>query len=537
MLRSFLIVALAGLLGSCSSGGGGWRERPHELPEALLPAEAAVTCPPAGDGDGRAPISVAMTGDVLPSRAPLPASEAERHVFAGLYETLVRLDCDGAARPGLARRWTAYDGGRVWRFELRPAARFWDGTPADATAVIASWRRSVALCRLRGEPDPFLRFDPRGDAVAILDRDELLIRLRTPSDNLPLDLAHPALAVVGDSDGRGWLAGSGPCRPEGSPRGGELTLLPAAEHPRGPSWPRLEILLIGEGTDARDLLDTGLHAVVDRSRRVHDYYAGRRLVDVLELPWDRWYYLIAPEADRRWTTGWEQRVLAREIGDALAAPADFSAYEPPPGLCTTLRAATPSLVPPPLPETEDRPASDENLILWPADDPEAGALAERLATVAARPIRDDDIPGRGPLARPPEPSPGDRPTALAVDPSALGAHVQQDPIGAAVVPWPRRFARPCDELARLLSLAAWLQAIALDGDAATEAVPPGARPAQFTDAAAPGSALAAMRRLERERVVQPLVRTRAFVAARPSIEGWDWNLDGSLRLERLGRQD
>jgi len=106
-----------------------------------------------------------------------------------------------------------------------------------------------------------------------------------------------------------------------------------------------------------------------------------------------------------------------------------------------------------------------------------------------------------------------------------------------VVPWPRRFARPCDELARLLSLAPWLQTVALDGDAATEAVPPGARPAQFTDAAAPGSALAAMRRLERERVVQPLVRTRAFAAARSSVDGWDWNLDGSLRLERLARQD
>ncbi len=313
-----------------------------------------MTCPPDGGGDGRAAISVALPGVVRPSRAPLPASESERHVFAALYETLVRLDCDGSVRPGLARAWSAYDGGRVWRFELRPDARFWDGTPADAAAVIASWRRSVALCRLRGEPDPFLRFDPRGDAVAILDRGELLIRLRAPSDNLPLDLAHPALAVVGDSDGRGWLAGSGPCRPEGSPRGGELALLPVADHRRTPSWTRLDLVLTGNETDVRDLLDTGLHAVVDRSRRAHDYYAGRRLVNVLELPWDRWYYLIAPEAGRRWTTGWQRRVLAREIGDALAEPAEFSAYEPPAGLCSTLRATSPSLAPPPLPETEDR---------------------------------------------------------------------------------------------------------------------------------------------------------------------------------------
>jgi hypothetical protein len=539
-----MILAAALAIGCGSPSGLGrddWRAHPHSLPATMLPARAAVPCGPGDANAGQAPLEIAIPGPVKASHAPLPASEAERHTFAALYEPLVRVTCDGEVVGALADEWSAYHGGSVWRFRLRDGARFWNGEPVTPADVLASWRRAVALCRLRGEPSPFLRFDPRGDAVTVLDDDELLVSLRRATDTLPLDLAHPALAVVGRSDGQGWLAGSGPCRPDGAPRDELVRLLPVSGHPERPAWSALRIDLLAGERDARDLLDTDAHAVVTRDRSVRDYFASRRGIRVVDLPWDRRYFLVTmaedPESRRRWSAGWDRSQLAREIGDYLAEPAEFHPYEPQLGPCLALRARVEILVQPPLPVSDARPSDDADLALWPAGDPDAGQLAERLASVAARPLRDEPLPGRGQLQRPPRPPLGSIPTALPVADATLTAHVQHARAGAIVLPWPRRFARPCDELARLLSLAEWLQTAALDGDAETAAVPPGARPSRFTDAAPPSAPLAASRRLERERLVQPLVQTRAAVASRPGVGGWTWQLDGTLQLWRLARQD
>lgn len=59
-----------------------------------------------------------------------------------IFETLVKLEPGGTRIvPGLARSWSAADGGRVWRFQLEDGVRFHDGTPFDAAAVCANFER------------------------------------------------------------------------------------------------------------------------------------------------------------------------------------------------------------------------------------------------------------------------------------------------------------------------------------------------------------------------------------------------------------
>lgn len=504
-----------------------------------LPPLSDAPCPGGGpSARGTAGFTLAVPGTVDPAGAPLPATEAERHVFAACYETLVRIGCDGRLEPWLAERWDAFDGGRRWVFHLRPDARFWDGTPLGAVHVVEAWRRAETLCRQRGEPSPFVRFDPRGSALQVVAARSLAIRLEAPADELPWLLAHPALAITGDPDGRGWLAGSGPLQPLPGP-GAALALVPASSHPRAPSWPQIELLLGDDLADPRDLLDRGAHALVTRQQDVVAYFRGLPRARVEPLPWDRTYYLVVPteaaghavEDRRRWASGWEPLELAREVVQQVAAPTGFFPLEPRLNPCPVLPPPVPVLERPSLAGRGVVASRDADLIVWPANDPDAGRLAGRLAAVAARPLRPGtETVARGPLTPPPPPLPGTAPEAVAVPAAELVSHVQAARAGALVVPWPQRWALPCDDVARLLSLADWLVAAALEPGPDIRGVPPGATAARPLDDAEPAPALAAARRLERLQAVQPLLRTRATLVRVPELDGLTCDHDGTLRL-------
>src|SRR5262249_56447830 len=83
-----------------------------------------------------ATITIGLSEAVDPRHAPFARNDAERIVFAHLYETPVRIDCDGHALPGLAGAWGKEDGGRRWTFRLRDGAQFWDGVPVTAQDVV-----------------------------------------------------------------------------------------------------------------------------------------------------------------------------------------------------------------------------------------------------------------------------------------------------------------------------------------------------------------------------------------------------------------
>src|SRR5262245_23722594 len=58
--------------------------------------------------------TVALGEQVNPANAPHPSNPSERLLFRQLYEALVRVDCDGVVRPGLAASWQTDASGRTW---------------------------------------------------------------------------------------------------------------------------------------------------------------------------------------------------------------------------------------------------------------------------------------------------------------------------------------------------------------------------------------------------------------------------------------
>jgi peptide/nickel transport system substrate-binding protein len=106
-----------------------------------------------------------------------------------VFETLVTLDSQGRAQPLLASSWQAEPGNQRWRFVVRSGVSFSDGTPLDASAVVASLRNS----------NPEWKTLPAGDTV--------IIETETPDPVLPTELALARHSIVRRSNG---LIGTGP---------------------------------------------------------------------------------------------------------------------------------------------------------------------------------------------------------------------------------------------------------------------------------------------------------------------------------------
>ena len=149
-----------------------------------------------GEPDRGGSLVLALGQAVDAARAPVPVNDAERTVFANLYETLTVVRCTGELGGGLADSWERHDDGRRWRLRIRDGAVFWDGTPVSAADVVAAWSRNEALARATGRPCPGLWIASGSRGPAVLDARTLEIRLAEPQDDLPRLLAHPALAVA-----------------------------------------------------------------------------------------------------------------------------------------------------------------------------------------------------------------------------------------------------------------------------------------------------------------------------------------------------
>ena len=64
-------------------------------------------------------------------------------VITQVYENLVGRDKNFRLEPQLASSWESLDGGRRWRFKLRPGVKFHDGSPLTADDVVFSLERSA----------------------------------------------------------------------------------------------------------------------------------------------------------------------------------------------------------------------------------------------------------------------------------------------------------------------------------------------------------------------------------------------------------
>src|SRR2546430_10058685 len=132
--RRSAVLAAAGRAGVRTPGGAS----APALPTPGAAPSDTMCCIAPGPAAKRDTVAVALAEPIDPTHAPQPRKDAERFVFAQLYETLIRVDCAGRVLPGLAQSWEA--SGDRWTFTLRDDARFWDGAPVTARDVVAAWR-------------------------------------------------------------------------------------------------------------------------------------------------------------------------------------------------------------------------------------------------------------------------------------------------------------------------------------------------------------------------------------------------------------
>lgn len=157
--------------------------------------QSACTRPESAADQGvRTQVLHRSLGAEVPQLDPhLATTLAEAQVVSSLFEGLLIPDPGGGAPlPGVAESWSVSPDGLVYTFQLRPTARWSDGTPLTASDFVASFRRVLSPELASGNANLF--FPIRG-AMAY-QRGEItdfsLVGIRADSDQtLTLTLESP----------------------------------------------------------------------------------------------------------------------------------------------------------------------------------------------------------------------------------------------------------------------------------------------------------------------------------------------------------
>jgi hypothetical protein len=363
---------------------------PAATPPPLVPVSQPA---PASDACLLAPDSIAA-----PASLGIAVPDVRGFVARQMYETLIRIDCRGAADPQLAQSWTGDDGGRLWTFTLRPGARFSDGVPLTAADVFAALTRDSSLL-------------DRG-AATLESVARVSVRFPLAFAGVPPLFADPALRVSRLDVASGGQLGSGTARIDSS--SDVMTLTPLVS-----GRPTVTVRS-SAGGDARDLLDLGIDILVSGDPEVLSYAAGKSDLASVPLPWDRVYVLLSPLP---LTIGDTERAgLARDVVRTDARPARGSYWWMAGPACPTadILAAT--------------GASPVPVVYYPQADATARGLAERLVALGLM-------------------GPGGRASGVAA--ADFEARVAAG--GASyLVPLPREALAPCHAVADLPARAPWL---------------------------------------------------------------------------------
>jgi hypothetical protein len=256
-----------------------------EPPPALVPEPGSLDCALIAEpGD---PITTVALGDRIdPSNAPHPSNESERLLFRQLYDTLVRVDCHGRVRPGLAASWQLDANGRTWIVTLGENARFSDGAPLTPADVRASWSRDGIGDELRPHVSRLV------ESVALAGGRALSITLRSQRGDVPVALAHPDLAIARRRHSP-WPLGTRATR---MPQ--RVTLLPATMVITVARDNLSTIRFLVAPGDPRDLLDDGVDLLLTRDPAALDYAATLTQFQSVPLAWQRVHVLLAPGRSR-----------------------------------------------------------------------------------------------------------------------------------------------------------------------------------------------------------------------------------------------
>ncbi len=418
-----------------------------------------VPCRDGSPGTGHSDTTViAVAGDVRRGFAIDPQSAAERFVVAHVYETLVRVDCEGQIIPGLAERWTSDSASRVWTLTIRADATFSDGTPVTPDDVLTSWRERRSI--------PGAALDPAALAVDYVSVDgarRISVHLRRPSPDGPRALADPAFAVhKGSMAAPNAMLGSGPYFPPGDQDVASTIAMKASAVlvPRtAGTTPVLVVRDIPSG-DARDVVDGGADVIVTADRRVTEYVRLRPGFRIVVLPADRAYVLVStlrridPVArDSGFDAGWAaiRSSLERDIV-RMRVPQPRDGWRGTRDIAES--CADDRTVPEPRRALTSAAARSRRLV-YPSSDRLAGEIAQRLVALAS----DEGGPGgRAGLSAllPDWFERTDVPlTAAALTDAAFERALMQGNELAYVAVVPRRSLDPCRSWRRFVAAAPW----------------------------------------------------------------------------------
>jgi Bacterial extracellular solute-binding proteins, family 5 Middle len=296
---------------------------PPPPPPAAPPAEPDAQTDKDTDGDGCALIAepgepiatIALVERIDPSHAPYPQNESERLLFRQIYETLIRVDCNGRVRPGLAASWRLEADGHTWIVTLRDGVQFTDGTAVTSGTVRESWAGDYGTDLSRAARR-LLK-----SAAAIDDR-TLAITLRNPDSGDPLALAHTDLAVVRDVPGSPWPLGTrGVSVEPGTPTALAEQVLALKRNDLPP------LRVIAAARDPRDLLGAGIDLLVTRDPATLAYAATLPEFQQVPMEWQRTQVLLQPgrpHASPALSEDGRQRLAADAIrGEARGAVGPF----------------------------------------------------------------------------------------------------------------------------------------------------------------------------------------------------------------------
>ena len=251
-------------------------------------AVAAFAVAGCGDGEGEATpgavggvpgggtLSYALAGQARELDPLLATSRPEllvtRQVHEPLVASLVGPFGDVRRSRGLAIAWRPTPDRQIWSFRLRQGIRFQDGSPLNATAVLANaerWRTLDAGRELL--PELVAADAPRPDLVRFF--------LSSAVSDFPQRLASPRLGIVSPAALRprsgvsallaaGRRSGTGPFEFRESTAGGPIVLAGNTEYwgtrlDLGPALNELEFEIVPSARERLDLLEAGAVQVAD----------------------------------------------------------------------------------------------------------------------------------------------------------------------------------------------------------------------------------------------------------------------------------
>lgn len=208
---------------------------------------AVAPAPPAPPSPSSACL-IGTTGVVARDTLTIVVSQQDSAAVASSneFDTLIRLDCEGRAIPGLAASWSHDSSGTVWTFVVP------DSTAPGALDLASAWNSSdsaTAVLKMSGVKETV----PAGQT-------KLVVTLEAPTSGVPVIFADRALGLR-----------------------------------RRGATPRI-VVHTSDGRDVRDLVDRAPDVLVTGDPNVLDYASKQPASALTPLPWDRVYVLLmAPE--------------------------------------------------------------------------------------------------------------------------------------------------------------------------------------------------------------------------------------------------